>query len=108
VGFRKIAILYKNGRNRNIWIEGKRAYKCNLLKFPEYGIKSYGEKLFLQEVKGDGKILVMNNGSIYEVNDIYTINTSLWLGMTEVLIIDDYELVNLEEGEEIIEVTRIK
>ena len=51
------------------------------------------------EVKGDGAILIMTDDTIYEVNSIYTITTSMWLGYNDALVIDDYELINLDEAD---------
>ena len=108
IGYRKNAVIYKIGNKWKIWIEGKRSFRCNVYKMPDYGIKYTVEELKILEVKGDGKILMMSDGSIYEVNDLFTINTALWLGFSEALLIDDYELINLDEGGEIIEVIKIK
>ena len=64
VGFRKDAILFKDGARWKIWIEGKKVYKCDLLKAPSGRASGSGEKVYISEVKGDGKILVMLDGSI--------------------------------------------
>ena len=108
VGFRKDVVLYKTDQQWKIWIEGKKSYTCDLLKTPSYGSTCFVEELTITEIKGDGTILIMSDGSIYEVDSIYTINTSLWIGFNDALLLDGYELLNLDEGDEIIEVTRIK
>lgn len=108
VGYRKNAVLYKSGRQWKIWIEGKKSFRCDLLKSPSYGSSYSIEELTITEVKGDGTILVMSNGSISEVGSLYTINTSLWIGFIDALLINDCELLNLDEGDEIIEVTKIR
>ncbi|HBH11634.1 MAG TPA: hypothetical protein DDX29_00705 [Clostridiales bacterium] len=108
VGYRKDAVLYKSGHQWKIWIEGKKSYKCDLLKAPSYGSVYSVEELTITEIKGDGTILIMSDGSIYEVGSPYTINTSLWIGFNDALLLDGFELLNLDESDEIIEVTRIK
>jgi hypothetical protein len=108
VGFRKDAILYKEGGSWKIWIEGKKVFNCDILKDPENRPTGVGETISISEVKGDGKILTSFDGSIYEVNDLNTIDTALWLGPFEALLIDGSKLLNLEEGEEVIEVTKIR
>ena len=108
VGYGKDAVLFKTSYNWNIWIEGKKAFKCDVLKEPQYGTKYSAEELTLSEVKGDGSILIMLDGSIFEVNSLYTIDTSLWLPISDLILIDDYQLINLDDGDEIVEVTRIK
>ena len=108
LGYRKDAVLYKTGHQWKIWIEGKKSYKCDLLKAPSYGSVYSIEELTITEIKGDGTILIMSDGSVYEVGSLYTINTSLWIGFNDALLLDGSELLNLDEGDEIIEVTRIK
>ena len=108
VGYRKNAVLYKIGQQWKIWIEGKKLYRCDLLKSPSYGSSCSVEELTINEVKGDGTVLIMSNGSMYEVDSLYTINTSLWLGFNDALLLDGSELINLDEGDEIIEVTKIR
>jgi hypothetical protein len=108
VGFRKDAVLYKEGRGWKIWIEGKKAFSCDILKAPDNRPTGAGESVSISEVKGDGKILTTLDGSLYEVGDLHTIDTSLWLGPFEALLIDGTRLLNLEEGGEIIDVTKIR
>ena len=108
VGFRKDAVLFKDGFGWKIWIEGKRAFKCDLLKAPETRSSGSGNEVYISEVKGDGKILIMADGSMYEVDDLYTIETSLWLGNSAALLIDGNRMLNLDEGGEIIDVTKLK
>lgn len=77
VGFRKDAVLYKEGRGWKIWIEGKKAFSCDVLKAPDNRPSGAGESVSISEVKGDGKILTTLGGSLYEVGDLHTIETAL-------------------------------
>ena len=108
VGFRKDAILYKEGRGWKIWIEGKKAFRCDVLKAPDNRPSGAGESVSISEVKGEGKILTTLGGSLYEVGDLHTIETALWLGPFEALLIDGTRLLNLDNGGEIIDVTKIR
>ena len=108
VGYRKTAVLYKTNNNWKIWIEGKKAYKCDLLKLPQYDVSYSVEEVYISEVTGDGTILKMLDGRLFEVDSYYTISTSLWLGLSDALIIDDCRLINLDEGDEIIEIVLLK
>ncbi len=107
VGYRKTVVLFNVGGSWKVWIEGKKAYKCEVLRMPDWRRPSSAEMVMISEVKGDGAILVMADGSIYEVDSFYTIDTSLWLGISDALIINGYELINLDEGDDIIEVTKL-
>lgn len=100
--------MFKQASRWKIWIEGKKAYNCLLLKSPSFAVAKQSEIKYLSEVRGEGAVLKMLDGSIYEVDSIDTIITSIWLGASEVLIIEDYKLINLDEGDEMIQVLRIK
>ena len=108
VGYRKDCVLFRIGSQWKIWIEGKKAYRCDVLKEPESGRRISVREVFISEVKGNGTILEMSDGSIYEVDNIYTITTELWLGMSEAIILDEYELINLDEGGEIVTISRLR
>lgn len=108
VGFRKVAVLYKEGRGWKIWIEGKKAFNCDILRTPDNRPSGSGESVSISEVKGNGKILTTLDGSLYEVGDLHTIETGLWLGPFEALLIDGTRLLNLDAGGAIIDVTKIR
>ena len=108
VGFRKKAVLYKDIRSWKIWIDGKKSFTCEVLKPPQYQTAKSGEKVSIVEVKGDGKYLVTSSGSLLEVNQLNTIETSLWIGYFEAIIIDGSQLINLDSGGEIIDVTKVR
>lgn len=108
LGIRKDAVLFKDGASWKIWIKGKKVYKCDLLKAPSSRASGSGTKVYISEVKGDGKILIMLDGSIYEVDDLYTTDTSLWLGNFDALLIDSTRLINFDESSEMVEVTKLK
>ena len=63
--------------------------------------------MHIAEVLGDGKILRMGDGSLYEVDDIHLLDTALWLGGSDALLLDGYQLINLDEGDEIVDVSPI-
>ena len=108
MGFRKDAVLFKDGSKWEIWIEGKKVYKCDMLKAPTRRASGTGEVVCISEIKGEGKILMMLDGSIYEVDDLNTIDTALWLGNSDALLIDGTRLINFDEADEIIDVTKLK
>jgi hypothetical protein len=108
VGLRKGAVLYKEGKNWSVWIEGKRTYPCNILKAPENHPPILAEVISISEVKGNGKILSALDGSLFEVGELSELTTSLWLGPFEALLINGDQLLNLNEGDGIIDVEKIK
>lgn len=108
VGFRKDVVLFKHGSRWKIWIEGKEVYNCNILKAPSGRATGSGQTVYISEVKGDGKILMMLDGAIYEVDDLNTIDTALWLGNSDALLIDGKRLINFDDADEIIDVTKLK
>lgn len=109
LGYRKDCVLYKSGSRWRIWIEGKRSYPCDILKEPSgYARKISVEEVYISEVLGDGAILKLMDGRMFEVSSIYTITTALWLGATEALLLDGRRLLNLDDGDEIIDVMPVR
>jgi hypothetical protein len=120
VGYSKECALFKSGSQWKIWIEGKKTYKCDVLKMPAYGKAISARLSYISEVKGNGEIIKMSDGSIYEVDSYDSYHTRMWYGNTEVLILDSYnavlgkndsglfEMLNLEEGDEKITVSKLK
>lgn len=108
VGYRKDCVLFRDGSQWMIWIEGKRAFKCDVLKPPSYGARIPSRVVYMIDVKGEGSILEMDDGSLYEVDVLGRLHTSLWLGMVEVLILNESELIKLDDGDEIVNITRIR
>ena len=106
IGYRKKAVLFGSGNKCNIWIAGKKSYKCELLKSPEKRGEP-AKEVHISEVKGNGTILIMLDGSMYEVDSIDEIHTSLWLGISDGLLISGTTLVNFD-ADEAVTVHRIK
>lgn len=106
LGYRKNVVLYGDGRRCNIWIAGKKSYRCELLKVPQRRGEP-AKKVHIYEVKGNGTIIIMLDGSMYEVDSIDEIYTSLWLGISDGLLINSNTLINFD-SDEAITVYRIK
>ena len=97
LGYRKKAILYGRGSICNLWIEGKKSFSCSLLKAPQ-GNGELAKLVNIFQVKENGSILMMLDGTIFEVNSIDHIYTSLWLGISDAILINGNELFNFDEG----------
>lgn len=54
-----------------------------------------------------GRFIELDDGSIYEVETLDRITTSLWLPYSDVLVIDDIEMI-YEDDDEIVHVTRVR
>ena len=52
-------------------------------------------------------IIFLTDGSVYEVS-YQSYETTLWLGYSSALLINGYQIINLDEGSEIIDVIKIK
>ncbi len=100
IGFNKEAILFKDGYTWKIWIEGKKAYRCDIIQAPT-AITVSAENVFIQEILGDGSVIKLLDGRILEVDSFDVIDTSLWLSLAEGLIIDGRYLINYNEGEKV-------
>lgn|SRR5690606_3710529 len=107
VGSLDDVVLIDQGSRCRLWIEGKQAFPCQVLKSP-VARPSYAELVVIREVQGDGARLVMIDGSIFEISSFNRFDASRWVGGSEALLIDGSRLVNLEESGGVIEVVRIR
>jgi len=108
LGYRKDAVLFRQTGSCRVWIEGKKTFRCLVLREPSLGRPTPADLVFISEVKANGSLLLLDDGSILEVDSVDTITTALWLGFSEALLMDDTELINLEQGDEVVSVTRIR
>jgi hypothetical protein len=60
---------------------------------------------WIEAVEADGKIIRLEDGSIWQVNDVDTVTTSIWLPVSAVVVCDGM-IINVDEGETV-QVTRI-
>jgi hypothetical protein len=108
IGIRKSCALYQEGRGWRISIEGKRDFSCSILKAAAVRPNGQATKISVSEVLGDGKFLKMLDGSLYEVDDLSMIDASLWLAPFDALLIDGNRLINLDEGGETVDVSKVR
>lgn len=64
------------------------------------------ETTTIEEVLGDGSIIKLQDGTIYQVNTGDESTASMWTSLTEVVVCDD-KIINTEDNESI-EVTQLK
>jgi len=53
---------------------------------------------WVQSVSGDGSIVILEDGSVWQVSPIDAIDSMLWLPTTEIMACDD-KLINTDDGE---------
>jgi hypothetical protein len=53
---------------------------------------------WIDEVHGDGRIVILEDGSIWKVDDNDEVDTALWLPATDIMACAD-KLINTEDGE---------
>jgi hypothetical protein len=53
---------------------------------------------WVQEVAGEGKIVILEDGSVWEIGGGDEIDTALWLPITDITACSD-KLINTEDGE---------
>jgi hypothetical protein len=108
VGYRKDALLFRRGTATRIWIEGKKDFACDILKAPAYGTAISGVLTSIVEVKGNGAILVMADGSILEVDQLDLLETGLWLEGSDAMVLETGQLINLDSGGALIDVRPLR
>lgn len=107
LGYRKDAILFKSGNAWKIWIQGKRVYQCDVIRQPYLKSRSTAEVTYVSEMKGQGSIILMLDGSLLEVDAGDEITSSLWIAPFDALLLDGHKLVNLDDGDSI-EIRRLR
>jgi hypothetical protein len=53
---------------------------------------------WIEAVEGDGKIIKLEDGSLWEVDDFDTVTTSVWLPASEIIVCNG-KMVNVDDGE---------
>lgn len=107
VGYRKNAILFFASGGCRVWIEGKRVYRCSVLRPPNsYARKTPAELVWIERISDNGDVLILSDGAVLEV--LYqSYATSIWLP-GEAILMDDSRLLHLDEPGEIIDVVRLR
>jgi len=108
IGYNKDSLLFKEGNSWKLWIEGKKSYRCEIIKPPSTKPNVYLEKKQIMKVSSDGSFLTDFKGIIYEVNSLNTIDTQLWIPPFDVLMIDKHEIINTSDRSSVIRVQMIK
>lgn len=106
VGFNKDAILFKDTLTWKLWIKGKKAFSCDVIKEPDQIATSF-EKISVSEIRGNGKIIKTLSGSIFEVNPINEIDVSVWVPPFNGLIINGNQIINLDQNGPLVDITRL-
>lgn len=107
LGYRKRVVLYRTVSGCKIWIAGKRVYRCDLLREPTVGRRVVVEELSIGSID-DGDILKATDGRVFEVDSLDTIHTTLWMPPFEAVLIDGSEMINLDDGDEPVVVSRLR
>ncbi len=55
---------------------------------------------WIESVAGDGKIIKLEDGSMWEVNEVDAVTSSLWLPTSEVVVCDT-KIINVDDGENV-------
>ena len=61
---------------------------------------------WIDSVSDDGRIVILDDGSVWEVDSLDRIDSSLWLPMSEIVACDD-KLINTDD-DEVVDATRIR
>lgn len=107
LGLRKDAVLLASDSRCRLWIEGKRTYRCSVLKAPSAKPVAAALTSIVSVSSGGGVIRTLD-GAIYEVDSLDRIYTSLWLPGSEVAVFGGTGMLNLDQGDGIITVARLK
>jgi hypothetical protein len=109
VGIGRDVALIKEGARWSLWVEGKREFRGELLKPPSFGSPVNFRRSSIQSVSSDGGLVSLIDNSVYEIYVVDRIDTSLWLPVSEVIIINNILLINPDDlSSKIIQSNRLK
>lgn len=108
VGIRRQVALIEDGSRWSLWISRKRMHRGELLRAPETGKPVAFLKAAISSVASDGSVITMLDGSVYEVDELGRIDTSLWLPASDVFVLEDGRIFNASDGGELIDCRRLK
>jgi len=72
-----------------------------------YGSSGCEDGHWISSVSGGGEIIMLEDGSVWQVDSIDTIDTSLWLPIENIIVCDEITMINTDNGEKV-GVTRLK
>jgi hypothetical protein len=102
--------MYIEGKGEIKWSIEKHLGTVNLEKpskkkeAPTAGYPGIGSGHWIQNVSGGGKIVILEDGSLWEVSPIDTIHSAIWLPVSNIVVVEDsgpypYKLINADDGE---------
>lgn len=109
VGLRREVALIQEGSRWSLWVARKRVFRGELIRAPDAGKPIAFRKATISAVSSDGSVITMLDDSIYEIDQLGRIYTSLWLPVTEVFILETGKIFNASgSGGEMIDCGRLK
>ncbi len=106
-GVRSECILFRSGMRWKIWIEGDDLYDCSVDEQPNE-TASYAEEVRILEIKYNGDVLLMEDGSIYEVDRRDAGLCARWRGDSDAVIVREQDLINYDDPREVVRVHKLR
>jgi hypothetical protein len=92
------SLLIKRFGEWSIWTDiDAEFFECNVLIQPRQ-VSEKAKILSIQSISADGSLLIMEDDTIYKVDEFDRFEVSMWLPMTEVLILSNGQLINMDDG----------
>jgi hypothetical protein len=108
-GYSRDVALIQDGSRWTLWVSGKREFRGTLLQSPKAGTAVGFSRKTVSKVISDGSVVMMDDNTVYNVDSVAQIHTSLWLPLTEVLALETDQLINLNDATEgVVKATRLK
>jgi len=108
VGFGKDCIVFKSGSGHKIWIAGKKAYRCEIIKAGDFVRERSIREDSIDKVIDNGAVIKLSTSGLFDVDVFSRSATALWMPGSSVLLIDGIEMVCLDDGDEIVNVSAIR
>ncbi len=103
------ALSFAQRQVLNAWLNNytERVLKVTSARAESNRYAGVGSGHWIKEVSSNGAYITLEDGSLWEVNELDRIDTGLWLAVTNITVISSkepvgqfrYELLNTEDGE---------
>jgi hypothetical protein len=104
---RRTCVLFRDGLSWRIWIEREGTFRCDVEEDPS-GLGDRAEVETLEEARYNGEILLMEDGSIYEADGYDVSLVRHWRSRAKILVIRERDAINLDEGDRMISVRKLR
>lgn len=98
------AVLFPGTYGVHLWVKGQGVLDGTLLRSPYGKPDARAVRVTVMRSRGQGEFLELDTGELLAVNAVDAIDTQLWIGPFDALLLGDGRLVSLEDDGSIVSI----